>query len=195
MRRIRLESPLLMLHKLAVCDLRVALEVASKASSVFLITQWVNESWLRQSPLVVEDGEKQTKLIPDASFTLRSQATGKSVRFYLEMDRATVSLRAIQQRVRGYLLRKQTSSPVLFVVPNTLRQTAITQVALEEAAKLKANPTMIWITQKAQLTPETVLTAPWFVVGHQMPVTFHGLATPVAHGTDVVLTGTGGQLG
>jgi hypothetical protein len=39
MKRIRIEFPLLILHKLAICDFRVSLEVTSKASSLFLLTQ------------------------------------------------------------------------------------------------------------------------------------------------------------
>jgi hypothetical protein len=192
-KRLRIESPLLMLHKLALCDIRFALDVASRQPSRFLVTQWVNESTLRQSPLVVQEpaSEAQIKLIPDASFTLLSRTTGTSVRFYLELDRATVSLRAIRQRVRGYLLRGHHPPPALFVVADTRRQAAITQVALEEAAALKANPTTLWITTKAQITSATVLAAPWVAVGHSTPVTFHSLATPVTQ--DLVVVSTGGQ--
>jgi hypothetical protein len=172
----------------------VSLELATKASPLFLLTDWVNESALRQSPLLVTDPEtnKETLLIPDAAFTLLSQATGRRADFYLEMDLSTVSLKAIRHRVRGYLLR-QTPCPVLFVVPDAKRQHAIAQVALDEAAQLKANPTTIWITQKAQLTPETVLAAPWVVVGHAQPVTLHGLAEPVEKEDAVVFAIHGGQ--
>jgi hypothetical protein len=194
-KRIRIDSPMLILHKLALCDVRLSLELASKASSRFLVTQWVNESALRHSPLSVADPQtnKQTLLIPDASFTLFSQVTGRKAAFYLEMDLATVSLQSIRQRLRGYLLRGKHPSPVLFVVPTTTRQQAIAQVALEEAKMLQANPTTIWITTKAQMTPETVLTAPWVVVGHEQPVTFKGLAEPVEH--EVVFAASGGHLG
>jgi hypothetical protein len=180
MKRIRIESPLLILHKLVICDIRVSLELASKASTLFLVTEWVNESALRRSPLSVQDPEtkKQTFLIPDAGFTLLTQTTGRTADFFLEIDLATVSLKAIRQRVRGYLLRKD-PSPVLFVVPDSKRQNAIAQVALEEARLLKANPTMIWITTKEWITPETALSAPWVVVGRETPATFHGLAEPV----------------
>src|ERR687895_2496764 len=87
MKRIRIESPMLILHKLAICDIRVSLELASRASSFFMLTQWINESALRQSPLTVEDAEtkKQVSLIPDAGFTLLSH-TGKKADFFIEMD-------------------------------------------------------------------------------------------------------------
>ena len=48
---------MLILHKLAIRDIHVSLELASKASPVFLLTEWVNESALRCSPLSVEDPE------------------------------------------------------------------------------------------------------------------------------------------
>jgi hypothetical protein len=193
-KRIRIESPLLILHKLAICDIRVSLELASKASSLFVLSQWINESALRRAPLSVEDPEtkKQLSLIPDAAFTL-CNAWGGKADFFLEMDLATVSLKHIRQRLRGYLLR-QDPSPVLFVVPDAGRQHAIAQVALEEAKALKANPTTIWITQRELLTPETVLSAPWVAVGHTTPMTFQGLAEPVNHTSAVVFTGNGGYL-
>jgi hypothetical protein len=195
MKRIRIESPMLILHKLAICDFRVSLELASKASPLFLLTDWVNESALWQSPLAVEDPEtkKQTLLIPDAGFTLISQATGRRADFLLEMDLATVSLKSIRQRIRGYLLR-QHPSPVLFVVPDAKRQHAIAQVAREEAAKLKANPTTIWITLKEGISPETVLSVLWMVVGAK-PVTFQGLAEPITEESAVVFAGNRGYLG
>jgi hypothetical protein len=187
---------MLILHKLAICDVRVSLELASKVSSLFLLTQWVNESALRRSPLTVEDSEskKQILLIPDAGFTLISQSTGRKAEFLLEMDLATVSLKSLRQRLRGYLLR-QDPSPVLFVVPDTKRQTAIAQVAFEEARRLKANPTTIWITTQKSITPETALAAPWVAVGHAKPVTFQGLAEPVERDSAVLFARHGGQLG
>jgi Replication-relaxation len=194
MKRIRIESPLTILHKLAICDIRVSLELACKVSPLFVLSQWINESALRRSPLSVADPEtkKQLFLIPDAAFTLRSHA-GRKADFFLEMDMATVSLKHMRQRVRGYLLR-QDPSPVLFVVPDTSRQKAIAQVALEEAKGLKVNPTTIWITLRECLTPETALSAPWVAVGHTTPVTFQGLAEPVNHTSAVVFARNGGHL-
>jgi len=158
-------------------------------------SQWINESALRRSPLSAEDPEtkKQTAIIPDAAFTLRSH-TGRKADFFLEMDMATVSLKHMRQRIRGYLLR-QDPSPVLFVVPDAGRQQAIAQVALEEATDLKTNPTTIWITLRECLTPETVLSAPWIAVGHPTPVTFQGLAAPVNQTSAVVFAENGRQLG
>jgi hypothetical protein len=203
-KRLRVDSPLLILHKLAICDVRVSLELASKASLLFLLTQWVNESTLRRSPLVVADteAEEQSVLVPDAAFTLLCAPTGGTAGFYLEMDLATVSLKSIRRRVRGYLLRRRDPSRVLFVVPDAKRQEAIAQVALEEARLLKANPTIVWITQQASITPETVLSAPWTVVGAK-PLTFQGLAGRdlTASPTDaeeedsaIVFAKNGGQL-
>jgi hypothetical protein len=194
-KRIRIESPLLILHKLAICDIRVSLELASKASPLFSLTQWTNESALRRSPLTVEDPETKThtNLIPDAAFTLCS-ATGRKADFFLEMDLATVSLKSIRQRVRGYLLRKD-PSPVLVVVPDVGRQRAIAQVALDEAKGLQVNPTTIWITLREHLTPETAFSAHWVVVGHATPVSFQGLAEPVTQPSAVVFAEHGGSLG
>jgi hypothetical protein len=150
MKRIRIESPMLILHKLAICDVRVSLELATKASSLFLLAEWVNESALRRSPLSVADPEtkKQTLLIPDAGFTLVSQATGRRADFYLEMDLSTVSLKSLRGRVRGYLLRRKNPCPVLFVVPDTKRQTALAQVAQEEAESCRQTQLLFGLRRK-----------------------------------------------
>ena len=98
---------------------------------------------------------------------------------------------------------------MLFVVSDNRRQHAISQVALEGARLLKANPTMIWVTQRERITPETALSAPWVVVGRETPVTFQGLAEPVETSSNVaqaasdevvkenavVFAGNGGQFG
>jgi hypothetical protein len=183
------------LHKLAICDIRVSLELASKASSLFVLSDWINESALRRASLSVEDPETktQTRLIPDAAFTLWSH-TGRKADFFLEMDMETVSLKHIRERVRGYLLR-QDPSPVLFVVPDSSRQMAIAQVALEEAKALKANPTRIWITLREYLTQATILAAPWVAVGHTTPVTFQGLAEPITNTRTAVFAENRRQLG
>jgi hypothetical protein len=195
MKRIRIESPLYIMHKLGLCDVRVALELATKPASPFLLTEWLNESDLRRSPLSVEDPDtkKHTMLIPDAAFTLISQATGKTAAFFLEMDLGTVSLQAMRGRVRGYLLRRKNPCPVLFVVPDAKRQQAIAHVVFEEAKQLQANPTTIWMTVKAGIRAETVLSVPWVVAG-ATPVTFQGLVAPVAENS-LVFADQGGHRG
>src|ERR687895_971923 len=47
-RRIRIESPMLILHKLAICNIRVSLELASKASSLFVLSQWILNGLMSQ---------------------------------------------------------------------------------------------------------------------------------------------------
>jgi hypothetical protein len=132
-------------------------------------------------------------LIPDAAFSLISQPTGIKVDFLLEMDLATVSLKSIRRRLRGYLLRGKKPCPVLFVVPDSKRLNAIAQIAREEAKQLQANATTIWITTKDRISPETVLSTPWVVVGHAKTVSFQGLAEPVDREHAVVFAGNGGQ--
>jgi hypothetical protein len=195
MKRVRIESPMLILHKLALCDVRVSLELASKDSPLFLLTDWVNESALRRSPLTVLDPETKTEifLIPDAALTLFCQPKGINVDFLLEMDLATVSLKSIRRRVRGYLLRGKDPCPVLFVVPDAKRQNAIAQIAREEARQLQANATTIWITTKESITAETVFSAPWVVAGHAKTVTLQGLAEPVRKENAVLFANQGGQ--
>jgi hypothetical protein len=79
---IRIESPLFMQHKLALCDVRVALELTTKTSPLFLFMHWINESELRRALLSVTDPDtqKQILLIPDAALTL-TLASGSTADF------------------------------------------------------------------------------------------------------------------
>jgi hypothetical protein len=193
LRRSRLDASRYISHHLALCDVHLALELATGSSQVFTLRGWVGEGALRRSPVRVQEPTtgKMLTAVPDAMFTL-SLPAGSAATFGLELDRGTVPLERIKaQKLRVYLLRKADTMPILFVVPNQKRLTAIAQVALEEAQRLKANPTTIWITTQEHMTPATALTAPWLVVGHPQPVTFHGLAEPVEQ--EVVFAASGGH--
>jgi hypothetical protein len=195
LRRTRLNATRYIAHHLALCDVHLAFDLATISSRLFTLTAWMGEGALRQSPVRVQDPQTGRALcaVPDAMFTL-SLPDGTAARFALELDRGTVPLDRIkEQKLRVYLLRNESRVPVLFVVPNRRRLAAIAQAALDEAHRLQANPTMIWLTKFADMTPETVLATPWVAVGHQTPVTFQELAVPVGEEQTVVVAGTGGQ--
>jgi hypothetical protein len=195
LRRARLHASRYIAHHLALCDVHLAFDLATLFSPVFTLAAWIGEGALRQSPVRVPDPTTGRTLcaVPDAAFTL-SLPDGTAASFALELDRGTVPLDRIKtQKLRVYLLRKEHRVPVLFVVPNKQRLAAIAHVALEEAAALQANPTTIWLTQQADMTPETVLATPWVVVGHERSVTFQELAVPVGKEQTVVVAGKEGQ--
>jgi Replication-relaxation len=196
LRRSRLHASRYIAHHLALCDVHLAFDLATVSSPVFTLTAWSGEGALRQAPVRVEDPQTGRTLcaVPDAAFTL-SLPDSTAATFLLELDRGTVPLdRLTAQKLRVYLLRQHNPCPVLFVVPDNRRQSAIARVALEEAQRLGANPTTIWITKLVSMTPETVFAAPWVVVGHERSVTFQELAAPVREDRPVVAAGTGGKL-
>jgi hypothetical protein len=122
---------------------------------VLTLAEWIGEGALRQSPVRVQDPQTGRTLctVPDAAFTL-SLPDSTAATFLLELDRGTVPLDRIKmQKLRVYLLRQHNPCPVLFVVPDSKRQSAIARVALEEAQRLGANPTTIWITKLVSMTP------------------------------------------
>lgn len=176
--RTRLSSPMFIAHHLAICDVRLAFEMAVGNSTIFHLQDWTGDRELHQSPIRAKDPKtaKELPIIPDAAFTL-TLPDGSQQSFFIEMDMDTVSPKRMQAKLRAYLIRKGDPTPVLFVVPNDARQSAITHWAETEARDLKADPTIFWIATKAVITEETVLSAPiWQVVGGPEALALQSLA-------------------
>lgn len=165
-------------HHLSLCDVRLAFEMATARSSVFTLQGWIGDRELHQSPMRVKDPKTSNDLpiIPDAAFSL-TLPDGSEQSFFVEMDMSTVAPKRMRAKLRAYLIRKGDPTPVLFVVPNESRRSAIVQWALEEAQDLGADPTIFWITTKNAVTETTALSSPiWQVVGVQTPISLESLA-------------------
>lgn len=174
--RSRMKAPGFIQHHLALCDLRLAVELGAENSTVFTLGDWVGEREISHARLLVDDpttGEK-TVLIPDASFTLMlSDRT--SQRFVVEMDMGSIPKR-LKAKLRAYLIKQGEPTPILFVVPDRARQEAIAFWALEEAEELEANPNIFWISSKEEASKNTVLSSPiWQVVGSSEPLVIESL--------------------
>lgn len=173
----RMASTLFIAHHLALCDVRLAFEMAADCSDVFTLKDWIGDRELHQSPLRLKDPTtgRELPLIPDSLFTLAmSDGTEQSV--IVEVDMDTICQRRLRAKLRGYLLAIKGPVPVLFVVPNSSRQAQIVQWAIEEAKDLNRDPTLFFITTREALTNNDVLSSPiWQVAGAEEPVSLASL--------------------
>jgi hypothetical protein len=183
-------------HHMAICDFRLALELAAERSSLFSPPVWVSERDCRRSPIAVLDGNSRISVIPDGVFSLAVIGQDIHQTFRVEVDRATiVSPIRLKQRMRGYLLemkhRRARVAPVLFVVPTPARQVTIAHWVAEEAQATRGDPTLFWITTAGQTGQHAVLDGPiWEIVGVKAPVSIRSLAAysgpePARHGFPV----------
>ncbi len=162
-----IESPFPAGHHLAACDVRQAIELACQRSQVVDLVDWV-----RVPPLVkVEDPAAlpllplppKIPLLPDGEFALAFR--GGSAAYRLEVDMGTIPKR-LKVKLRGYLAyAHQDDRVVLWVVPDAQRLQAIASWAQEEAQRLGLDPTLLWLTTRDQVTPETVFGPIFQVVG------------------------------
>jgi hypothetical protein len=172
LKRLReVETPHAGAHHLAVCDIRLSLELACQARAG-LSLEWVGERELRTPPVTkVSDprpaagrtAPAEISLIPDGQFTI-ALADGAEQSFRVEVDMATTAAKRMLTKLAGYLALAA-DSPVLWIVPNAKRLEAIASWALKLSGELGADPTIFWITTTDQVTPETVLSPIWREVG------------------------------
>jgi len=167
-------TPLFLAHHFAVCDFRVALELATAHDLAVSLVDWTLESELKRLPTRVTDtyalqGKSRTRtitLIPDGAFTLAHH--GSAERAYFEQDMATMSPKRLALKLRGYLIQQQELPvPVFFVTLTQSRAAQIVDLAAREAHQLKADPTVFFVTTKDQIRKDTILHAP---IWHQPTV-------------------------
>jgi hypothetical protein len=190
-------TPFAAAHHLAIVDFLVSLQLALKGQSAVSLVEWIPERELRATPHRIEDPlTKQTVvLIPDASFELRL-ADGSGQTFLLEQDMGTVAPKRIKAKLRGYLIRgRQNHQPILWVVPDRPRQEAIRSWAIEQAATVKADPTIFWAACAPEISERTILTPIWTVAGgpeaHSLaPITHETIAQPAGQAFgELILSG------
>ena len=166
--RLRMDAPLFIHHHTGLLDVRLALEIASEMSPVFTLQEWIGDHELRHAPIRVTDPEtkKAISFVPDASFTL-VLPDGSEQTFHLELDLATLSPKRCREKCRAYLLDSvHALVPVLFVTTDQGRCDALARYAQEETERLKADPTVFWLTTKDRISEKTILDQPiWRIVG------------------------------
>ncbi|GAC1344541.1 MAG: hypothetical protein NVSMB27_05650 [Ktedonobacteraceae bacterium] len=169
-------APLFVAHHSAICDTRLAVELATQASSPAQLMEWIPERELKRQPIRVLDPKTNVTvpIVPDAALTLQL-SDARAQQLYLEQDMATIAPRRMRSKVRLYLAQDagKPRLPIILVVTTTSsRQAAIAHWVAEEAAWLKENksisadPTRFFLTTAEQLQAGTVLHRPiWQVVG------------------------------
>jgi hypothetical protein len=181
--RLRIDAPRFIEHHLALCDSRLRFTLAAQQSRLFELLEWTAD---REVVIHVTDPDTDTTvgLEPDSTFTL-ALADGSSQRFCLEQDAGTIPKR-MRSRLRAYLLRAgaEHGVPVLWVVPDRLRQHWLLHLALDAAAAVSADPTVFWVTTQAALARQDALAdAIWHLPGVATPVCLTQVVAPeAAHG-------------
>jgi len=167
-RSSRMHAPALIDHHLATADFHLSLELATEHSSTFRLVDWTSEVELRQAPMKVTDPltRRPITVIPDGAFVL-ALPDDTEQGFRLEMDMGTIPPKRLRTKLRGYLAaRVKRSTPILFAVPDELRRAAINRWTLDEAQRIDADPTIIWLALQSDVTEDTLFTQPiWQVVG------------------------------
>lgn len=166
-------------HHLAIGDVRLSFELAITRSRHFRQLVWRSEHELAGHPLRIPDPETQQTLswIPDGALEL-ALADGRTQAFLLERDRGTIPGKRLRPKLRAYL-HQVPSLPVLFILPDERRQAAIRSWTLTEAARIGADPTLIWLTIADQVTETTVLERPiWQVAGGPATLALTALVNP-----------------
>lgn len=167
----RIETPYTAVHHLAICSYRLALFQACRRTLQVSLESWVSERELRGRPLIrVADpladagASRSIPLIWDGEFTL-AYPDGTELAVRVEIDLATIPVKRMRARLRGYLAyAKHDERPVLWVVPDARRARAINDWAMQEAAALSADPTLFWMVRQDQVCQESILAPIYQVV-------------------------------
>lgn len=163
-------------HRLALNDVRVAVTLATVQQGLVLET-WVDEVALKRAGaqdrvtvVTAEGGRRRVAIVPDGYFVL-ALPDGRRARFFLEVDRGTLStqrwalkVRAYQAYVRSgrYQARYQARSLRVLVVTTSDRRLAHLKAATERAG----GASLFWFTTFQRAAPEAILTRPiWRVAG------------------------------
>lgn len=171
------ESSIFTLHHFAICDFRVALELASAELGNRLTVSWTGEWSLRQAPMRVEDAQsangsepRTITLIPDGAFSLTYN--GRRQDGFLEMDMATLSPKRLRAKLRGYLLQQSAvPTPIFFVTESERRAALITDITVTEATRLGADASRLFVSVRDRLSSTTILTQPvWRQAGVGRPL-------------------------
>lgn len=161
-------------HQLAINDMYVALFLATAAIGWRLET-WVDDRILRKQHtdrvLIAETGE-EVPVIPDAYFVLVGRDAGPRLQFFLEIDRATVSVAATssrvkswQHKIRAYQAYFDTESIIRRYGTRRIRVLTVTMgpkrvTNLKRATEEVGGKHRYWFASTEDITVESVLTAP-----------------------------------
>lgn len=175
-------SSMFLEHTLRSNDIRIAFVLAAEQAG-HTLKRWIDESTLKGEPdyvhITTPSGKRRkVAVIPDAYFTLTLD--DRTASFFLEVDRATVSNRRWQRRIKAYMKyvltgkyqeRYQTAALRVLTSTTTDKRLqnlkATTQQAIKEA-NLPGLARLFWFTTHEGIcqNPGTLFSRPlWQVAG------------------------------
>jgi hypothetical protein len=153
---------------------RIAVLRACRDTPIITLTDWLNERYFRADPDYVHvtpaRGNPQNKpLFPDG-FMILTSPHGKA-NFFVETDRGTEPLSQVKSQIEIYQeyltsgrYQQKFQSRAVRVLMITNSQTRINNI--KKVISQCGGGSRYWLTNRDQITPETVLSAPiWEVVG------------------------------
>jgi hypothetical protein len=166
-------------HQIAINDAFVTFSLAA-ARVGWSLDQWVDDRFLRKAHterVTVSDdggGQRQVAVVPDAYFSLsRDRAC---LRFFLEIDRATMAVAPTSQRTKSWRRRIRAyqaffSSQAMVERYKTRKVRVLTVttgrrrlLGLQEATQDVGGRKRYWFVEAERLTPHTALSEPvWSV--------------------------------
>ncbi len=166
-------------HTTAINDFRLSVVVSARKQGLELIT-WASESQLKSDydRVRIGNGKRPVSLIPDSYFAVSTPA-GKA-HFFVEIDRGTETLDRFRQKVRayvayyesgGYEKRYGTRSIRILTVATGEGRLANLRAATAQVTGETGGRRRFWFALASNLTPETVLTAPvWLIAAEETPL-------------------------
>jgi hypothetical protein len=157
-------------HTLKINDVRIAVLLAVRHHGWQLV-EWRDEGVFRADPdyVILTDGKGRTTdkpVLPDGYFCL--QTPRGTSRFFLEVDRGTEQLSKFTPQIAVYEAYTRSGQYQARFGAKSLRILVITTspkrlVSLKRAVEAEGGNRKYWFTTFAELTEDTILTAPIWV--------------------------------
>lgn len=170
-------SPMFLEHTLAINDFRIAVQLSCEMHG-WDVVEWKTENEIKADydRVQVRDPRGRTQtipVVPDSYFVIEIPGRGQA-RFFIELDRGTMSLERFRHKVQGYVAYYKSGLynqryegkgfRVLTVVdtPGRIRMRNL----VEQAGLVPGIGRRFWFGHLPDLQPETVLHQPvWTVAG------------------------------
>jgi hypothetical protein len=161
-------TTLFLTHALRIHDVRIAMTIAAMKCG-YQIETWLDDGQLKCQEqkdyvAVTEQGRsKIVAVIPDAYFILH--LGDRRARFFLELDRATMSNSRWGERIRAYLAYVQSGKYSARYQATSLRILTVTTTEqrlmnLKETTKKAGGDDLFWFTTFDQVSPSSVFFDP-----------------------------------
>lgn len=171
-------------HQIAINDVYVAVALDVERIG-WRLDKWVDDRILRQTHterVLVPSSGLEVAVVPDAYFVLSGPTGSPTLQFFLEMDRATMTVTAASRRTRSWqdkirAYQAYFESPLVHQRYGTDRIRVLTvtsgtdrQEHLRRATEEMGGRRRYWFTNVKALKAPQLLTRPiWSVASHDVP--------------------------